>query len=135
MAHFASLARRWAGKRRFRRVVSAPSYRVLGGAIRTATAKRLPDIVFFAICTFDGFPDFLVWLGLPWLVVLSGWAGLPFVSPATRAWLTALWLIDPLPPFIRRARIFADVAILRLIANPAIRHETVLIGIFSAPSP
>ena len=44
------------------------------------------------------------------------------VSPATRVWLTALWLVDLLPPFIthgsvRRTRIFVLVGILRLIAT------------------
>ena len=63
---------------------------------------------------------------------------LPFVSPATRAWLTALLIIDPLPPLIThgpilRASSFVDVAILSLITDPAIFHETVLIGLFSAP--
>ena len=58
--------------------------------------------------------------------------------PATRAGLTALWLVDPLPPFIthgliRRARIFVHVAVLRLIVDPAVLHETVLMGLFSAP--
>ena len=52
--------------------------------------------------------------------------------------LTALWLADPIPPAVthgsvRRTRFLVDVAILHLITNPAVLHETMLIGIFGAP--
>ena len=67
--------------------------------------------------------DFLVWLGLPWLVVPSCWVTAVAVCVSSDA-----CLVDPLSPLIThgpimRTRIFVEVVILRLITNPAILRE------------
>ena len=115
------------------------SLSVLWAVTPAAIAPRLPDVIFLLSAHDIVGPISWCGSGCPGLSCRRvGPRRLPSVSPATRDWLTALWLVDPLPPFIthglvRRARIFVHVAILRLIANPAVLHETVLIGPFCVP--
>ena len=108
-------------------------------AMPAAIVRRLPDIVFFVVVVRDVDP--ICWCGSGCPGLSSRRVGprrLPFLSPATvPAGWTALILVDPLPPFIshgpvRRARIFVHVAILRLIADPAVLHGCVL-WLFCAP--